>query len=220
MVGRLSFLIGVCIELFFASSYIFYHRSKGRTVLLSNVEDSDTEMHDLRFQSVGRLYHSSINSMQSPNGINHLKSSHICVIGLGGVGSWAVEALARSGIGKFTLVDLDDICISNTNRQSHALTSTIGKFKADTMKHRILDINPDADVTTIIDFITANNADNFIFQNLTIGPNETNAVSTWKIERILISLWKLLTVLLIRLASLMPALSVEPQWLLAAVLVD
>ncbi len=63
--------------------------------------------------------------------------SHICVIGIGGVGVWAAEALARSGIGHITLIDMDDICVTNTNRQLHAIKSTVGQPKVDVMKNRI-----------------------------------------------------------------------------------
>lgn len=83
-----------------------------------------------------------------------LKNQHVCIIGIGGVGSWVAEALARSGIEYISLVDLDDICISNTNRQLHALSSNIGKSKVLTMKERILDINPNCQVNCIEDFLT------------------------------------------------------------------
>lgn len=79
-------------------------------------------------------------------GLNRLKSSTIAVFGIGGVGSFAVEALARSGVGSFVLVDDDSICLTNLNRQIHALTETIGKPKVDAMKDRVLEINPQAKV--------------------------------------------------------------------------
>jgi tRNA A37 threonylcarbamoyladenosine dehydratase len=76
-------------------------------------------------------------------GAARLRGSHVCVIGIGGVGSWAVEALARSGIGTLTLVDLDDVCISNVNRQLHALTGEFGKPKVEVMAARTRLINPE-----------------------------------------------------------------------------
>ena len=76
-------------------------------------------------------------------GQERLRRSHVCVIGIGGVGSWAVEALARSGIGSLTLVDLDDVCISNVNRQLHAVTGEFGKPKVEVMAARVALINPD-----------------------------------------------------------------------------
>lgn len=83
-----------------------------------------------------------------PDAIDKLKKSRVAVFGVGGVGSFAVEGLARSGVGKFILVDNDVICESNINRQIHATTKTIGRAKVDVMKERILDIDPDAEVVT------------------------------------------------------------------------
>ena len=69
--------------------------------------------------------------------------AHVCVVGIGGVGSWAAEALARSGVGAITLIDLDDVCITNSNRQLHALQSTVGELKVEVMAARVREINPD-----------------------------------------------------------------------------
>jgi tRNA A37 threonylcarbamoyladenosine dehydratase len=88
----------------------------------------------VRFGGIRRLY--------SSDGLERLWRAHVCVIGVGGVGSWAVEALARSGVGALTLVDMDDICVSNVNRQIHALDSEIHKPKVETMAARIQAINP------------------------------------------------------------------------------
>ena len=79
-------------------------------------------------------------------GIEKLKKSSVIVFGVGGVGSYVVESLARSGIGKITMVDFDEISESNINRQIHALKSTVGKSKIEIMKERILDINPECEV--------------------------------------------------------------------------
>ena len=76
-----------------------------------------------------------------------LRAAHVCVIGIGGVGTWAAEALARSGVGALTLVDLDEVCVTNINRQLHALTETIGRAKVEVMAERIRAINPDCRVT-------------------------------------------------------------------------
>ena len=86
-----------------------------------------------------------------------LAQSHFVVIGIGGVGSWAAEALARTDVGTMTLIDLDDVCISNTNRQVHALTDTVGQMKVDAMAQRIKAINPDCHVNCVMDFITTEN---------------------------------------------------------------
>lgn len=91
-----------------------------------------------RFGGIARLYGQS--------GLEKLRSAHVCVVGIGGVGTWAVEALARSGVGALTLVDLDEICVTNINRQSHALTETVGRAKVAVMAERIRAINPDCRV--------------------------------------------------------------------------
>ena len=107
-----------------------------------------------RFGGIGRLY--------TPEGLAKLRQSHICVIGIGGVGSWAVEALARSGIGKITMIDMDDICVTNINRQIHALTSTVATLKSEAMKTRIAEINPECQVEIIDDFISPDNLADYL----------------------------------------------------------
>ena len=92
-------------------------------------------------------------------GLGKLKSSSVIVFGLGGVGSYAVEALARSGIGSLALVDADKVCLSNLNRQLVALHSTIGQMKVDVAEKRIHDINPDCHVTKFPMFYLPENAD-------------------------------------------------------------
>ncbi|OUS31354.1 tRNA cyclic N6-threonylcarbamoyladenosine(37) synthase TcdA [Thalassotalea sp. 42_200_T64] len=105
--------------------------------------------YQLRFGGIERLY--------GVTGAKHIQQAHFCVIGIGGVGTWAAEALARNGIGQITLIDLDDICITNINRQIHALTDTIGESKVEVMAERIKQINPDCVVNEIEDFITQEN---------------------------------------------------------------
>ncbi len=92
-----------------------------------------------RFGGIARLY--GVSSLEK------FSQSHVMIVGLGGVGSWTAEALARSGVGKFTLIDLDDLCITNTNRQIHATTETIGRSKASALAERIHLINPEAHST-------------------------------------------------------------------------
>lgn len=87
--------------------------------------------------------------------IDRLKNCRVAVFGIGGVGSFAVEGLARSGVGKFLLVDDDSICLTNINRQLHATRKTVGKQKVDVMKERILEINPQADVAVMKGFYMA-----------------------------------------------------------------
>jgi len=105
--------------------------------------------HERRFGGVGRLY--------GPDGAAALRRAHVCVVGIGGVGSWAAEALARTGIGQITLIDLDMVAESNTNRQIHALGDIYGKAKVDAMAERIRAINPDCEVRCIEDFVTPEN---------------------------------------------------------------
>ena len=104
--------------------------------------DSD----ELRFGGLGRLV--------GKTGLKQLREASIMVVGVGGVGSWTVEALARSGVGRLILVDLDDVCISNTNRQLHALESTVGKQKIDVLRERCLDISPSTQVDVEHTFAT------------------------------------------------------------------
>lgn len=91
-----------------------------------------------------------------------LKNAHVCVVGVGGVGTWAAEALVRSGIGAITLIDMDDICITNTNRQVPALDGQVGQLKVDSMAERLKAINPECDITTVMDFVTVKNMQNLI----------------------------------------------------------
>ncbi|MEG3767937.1 tRNA cyclic N6-threonylcarbamoyladenosine(37) synthase TcdA [Alteromonas sp. 14N.309.X.WAT.G.H12] len=107
-----------------------------------------------RFGGITRLYGES--------GLSRLSQSHVCVIGVGGVGSWTAEALARSGIGALTLIDLDDVCTTNINRQIHALDSTVGEPKVTVLKTRIQQINPQCEVNTIEDFVTPENVRDYI----------------------------------------------------------
>lgn len=110
--------------------------------------------YEQRFGGIGRLY--------TPEGLAKLRQAHVCVIGIGGVGSWAVEALARSGIGKLTLIDMDDICVTNINRQIHAYTGQIGKLKTEAMQERVALINPECEVQIIDDFLTTDNLADYL----------------------------------------------------------
>jgi tRNA A37 threonylcarbamoyladenosine dehydratase len=108
-----------------------------------------TEQYLQRFGGIARLY--------GKDALPILNDAHFVVIGIGGVGSWASEALARSGVGKITLIDLDDVCITNSNRQSHALADTIGRVKVQVMAERLRQINPEITVHTREEFIAADN---------------------------------------------------------------
>lgn len=102
-----------------------------------------------RFGGLQRLY--------GLNGAQQIRASHVVVVGIGGVGSWAAEALARSGVGRLTLIDMDHIAPSNINRQIHALTPTIGQAKVLAMQERIASIHPSCQVITVDDFVTPEN---------------------------------------------------------------
>ena len=105
---------------------------------------------DRRFGGVARLYGDAA--------AGRIRAAHVLVIGIGGVGSWAAEALARSGVGRLTLIDMDHVAESNVNRQVHALGSTLGASKIAVMAARIADISPDIRVDLIDDFVTVDNA--------------------------------------------------------------
>lgn len=107
-----------------------------------------------RFSGLDRLYHA--------NAIQILQCSHVVIIGIGGVGSWAAEAIARSGVGKITLIDLDNIAESNVNRQLHALSSTIGLPKVIAMQQRMLEINPNCQIDVVEDFLSPDTIDNYL----------------------------------------------------------
>lgn len=115
---------------------------------------SRVDNYEQRFGGIGRLY--------TPEGLAKLRQSHVCVIGIGGVGSWAVEALARTGIGKITMIDMDDICVTNINRQIHAMTGTVAQLKTEAMKERVERINPECVVEIIDDFITPENIPEYL----------------------------------------------------------
>jgi tRNA A37 threonylcarbamoyladenosine dehydratase len=102
-----------------------------------------------RFGGVGRLYGEA--------GWQRLSHGHVAVVGVGGVGSWVVEALARTGVGALTLVDLDEVCVSNVNRQLPALAETIGRAKVTVLAERARSINPECAVTPVQEFLTAEN---------------------------------------------------------------
>ena len=102
-----------------------------------------------RFGGLARLYGKA--------GAARIRQAHVVVVGIGGVGSWAAEALARSGVASLTLIDLDHIAESNINRQIHALDTTLGQSKVQAMKERIALINPDCDVRCVEEFVDSAN---------------------------------------------------------------
>lgn len=95
-------------------------------------------------------------------GLARLRSSHVMICGIGGVGGYAAEALGRAGVGRITLIDFDDICLTNINRQIHALSGTVGMSKVDVMAARLRDINPEAEIAPIKAFFVEDNADELL----------------------------------------------------------
>jgi len=112
--------------------------------------------YEARFSGLRRLYGNT--------SYEQLAKMHLCVVGIGGVGSWVVEALARSGIGKMTLIDYDEVAESNINRQLPALSSTLGEKKCNVMQQRVKDINPDCEVDVIDDFLTTKNLEDYLLR--------------------------------------------------------
>jgi tRNA A37 threonylcarbamoyladenosine dehydratase len=118
-------------------------------IILFCMDDFET-----RFGGIARLYGKA--------GLEKLRAAHVAVIGIGGVGTWAAEALARSGVGTLTLVDLDEVCVTNINRQLHALTETVGRAKVGAMAERIRAINPGCRVTAEQKFFNGQTADELL----------------------------------------------------------
>jgi tRNA A37 threonylcarbamoyladenosine dehydratase len=104
-----------------------------------------------RFGGIQRLYGIAATE--------RLRRAHVCVIGVGGVGSWSVEALARTGIGQLTLIDWDDICVTNVNRQIHAMNGNLGKPKIDVIAERVAAIQPQCELHLRREFFNAETAD-------------------------------------------------------------
>jgi len=123
-----------------------------------------------RFSGIDRLY--------GQGSAARLKLASVGVVGVGGVGSWIAEALARSGVGRITLIDADDICLSNCNRQLPALTGNFGRGKVVVMAERLRLINPDLQVTEIGEFLTASNQDRLLAAGIDLVIDACDAFRT------------------------------------------
>jgi tRNA A37 threonylcarbamoyladenosine dehydratase len=130
---------------------------------------SSTSSYSQRFSGLLRLF--------GRVGLDKLSQASVAVIGIGGVGVWSAEALARSGINNITLIDLDDLAMSNVNRQLHALSSTIEQSKVEVMKKRILDINPECEVHAIEDFVTSDNVNDYLHKSFDVVIDAVDSVS-------------------------------------------
>ena len=128
-----------------------------------------------RFGGIDRLYGSGA--------LACFRRCRVAVVGLGGVGSWAAEALARTGIGALTLIDADDLCVSNTNRQLPALAGQYGRGKAEAMAERCRQINPDIAVEPIATFLTPSNLDTLLDQEFDLVLDACDSFRT-KVEAI------------------------------------
>lgn len=128
-----------------------------------------------RFSGVDRLY--------GRGAVARFRRARIAVVGLGGVGSWAVEAMARTGIGQLTLIDADDLCVSNTNRQLPAIVGQYGRGKADVMAERCRAINPAIDVEAVPSFLTPANLDELLDRDFDIVLDACDSFRT-KVEAI------------------------------------
>ena len=116
------------------------------------------EQHGLAFQTeVSQRRFGGLERLYGVDGAAGIRKAHVAVVGVGGVGSWTAEALARSGVGQLTLVDMDHLAESNVNRQIHALTPTLGQAKVLAMRDRIALINPDCTVHCVDDFAAPDN---------------------------------------------------------------
>ena len=115
------------------------------------------ETYQQRFGGIGRLY--------GVAALPRLQAAHVAVVGVGGVGSWVVEALARSGVGQLTLIDMDDVCITNTNRQLPALAHTVGMPKVEVLARRLAEIDPNCRVRPVVEFLTESNADRLLAES-------------------------------------------------------
>lgn len=113
-----------------------------------------TDGYRQRFGGIARLF--------GDKALSALACGHFAVVGLGGVGTWVAEALARSGVGELTLIEMDEVCVTNTNRQLHALASTIGQSKNETLAARLRDINPEIIVHCVEDFLDTANIRQYI----------------------------------------------------------
>ena len=132
----------------------FEHEKAGMPSAGSLANTATGDIYSERFQGIDRLY--------GRGSTMRLSGKHVCVVGVGGVGSWAVEALARSGVGTLTLIDADETCLSNTNRQLPALDGGYGRSKVQLMSERVRAINPSARVHALERFLTPSTLDELL----------------------------------------------------------
>lgn len=113
-----------------------------------------TTKENIRFGGIERLY--------GKEDFKKIQKAHVCVVGVGGVGSWVAESLARTGVGEITMIDYDEVCVSNTNRQIQAMDGNIGQLKIDVLKERLKKINPEIKLNLLAERMEAATAENLI----------------------------------------------------------
>lgn len=133
------------------------------------LSESFDDQYERRFAGIARLYGEDAFAL--------LQNAHVAVVGLGGVGSWAAEALARTAIGKVTLIDLDVLVASNVNRQLPAVSTNLGKSKVDAMAERLIDINPRIKINRVDDFLTRDNISQLLSDDINLVLDCTDDVS-------------------------------------------
>ncbi len=132
--------------------------------------DGKQKLYRERFAGIDRLYGRGAGM--------RLSRCHVALVGLGGVGSWAVEALTRSGVGQLTLIDADDVCLSNTSRQSHALDGHYGRSKGTVLAERALAINPSATIDVVPEFLVAANLEAMLARGFDLVIDACDSVRT------------------------------------------
>ena len=132
-----------------------------------------------RFAGIARLY--------GEDALDRFRTAHVVVVGIGGVGAWSAEALARSGVGELTLVDLDDLCVTNINRQIHALEGTIGRAKTEVMTERIAGINPSCRVHAINCFFSERTAESVLNPDATRPNSVIDAIDVFGPKSLLLA---------------------------------
>ncbi len=128
--------------------------------LIDETADGVARDEDRRFGGIARLYGDA--------GLQRIRAAHVVVVGIGGVGSWIAEALARSGVGTLTLIDLDVVAESNLNRQAHATLATLGRNKIDAMRDRVHSFASDCEIHVVDDFVTPDNVATVIAPHVTL----------------------------------------------------
>ena len=139
-----------------------FHSPRASSFASSREEEEEEEEENSCALDAKQYAFVGTEKLYGASNLTKLRNAHVVVVGIGGIGSWVAEALARTSIGEFTLIDLDFICVTNINRQAMAAESTVGESKALAMKRRILDLNKDAKVNCVEDFVNKENVEDIL----------------------------------------------------------